>query len=186
MNVEGDYAPLTGSREVRDICWRSSALGRAKAHRVSREGVSLPRLFTVARPTMQKLFLGALALLLIAAPAVSAQTYSGSILVGHAVTGLAGGATEIFEACTPDGELAGVDGVWFDIGTGDNRTFALTMDSTLDADVYFYDAGCSYISDYSGAQNFLGEAEAGIVPEGARFAIVDGFAGTGAFELTIS
>ena len=59
------------------------------------------------------------------------------------------------------------------------------MDPTLDADVWFYDAACNFINDDSMAQAFVGETESSTVPAGAAYAVVDGFAGTGNFTLTV-
>lgn len=134
---------------------------------------------------MQKILLAAIALTLAATPLAAADTYSGSILVGHPVTAVIGGVTENAEPCTPGGATAGIDGVWFDIGDVGGMAFSLTMDDTLDADVWFYTASCAFIDSNVGALAGFGTLESGAVPAGAKFAVVDGFAGTGGFQLTV-
>src|SRR5438552_11414162 len=116
-----------------------------------------------------------------AAPqAMAANTYSGSVVVGHPVTAAAGGVSEIAAACSPGGAVDGIDGQWFALAATDpGQAATLTMDPTLDADVWFYDAACNFINDDSMAQAFVGETESSRVPAAAAYAVVDGFAGTG-------
>lgn len=110
---------------------------------------------------------------------------TGTILVGHPATGVVGGVTENLAPCTTDDPLNGVDGVWVDLGDFQGHDAVLTVDATLDGDLYFYDSGCGFLPEGTMAAGFLGATEAGVVPVDAQYAIVDGFLGTGAFTLTV-
>lgn len=123
---------------------------------------------------------------LLASPASAAFSGSGSILVGHPVTGFTGGVAEIAGRCDSQSELNGTDGVWFDISGNENLTAVLTMSEELDADAWFYDANCRFIRDSSMAQLGIGETEVGIVPGGAAYVVVDGFLGSGTFTIDIA
>jgi subtilisin family serine protease len=119
----------------------------------------------------------------VAAP-VPPTVFAGSILVGNPASADAG-VVQTAAACNPASPLNGLDGVWYNIA-GAGSSFSLTMDATLDVDVYFHTASCARVGGSIGAQGFLGATEAGTVPSGAAFAIVNGFAGTGTFVLTLT
>lgn len=125
-------------------------------------------------------------------PAASAshdETFEedGEILAGQPGTGLGVGAAELGAACDTDSDLNGVDGQWHNITGFAEHEFELTMDDTLDVDVFFYDADCSWINaDSTGAEGFVGQTEDGTVPANAAFAVVNGWAGTGSYTLTIN
>lgn len=137
--------------------------------------------------TNNKLILcGVVAFVLAFAGTASADDYNGDILLGSPPAGLGTGTTELAAPCDDQSDLNGTDGVWFDIGDDDGTSFTLTMDATLDADVYFYDAECDYISDTVGGQAGLGADESGAVPSDATYAIVVGYLGTGSFTLSLA
>jgi len=127
-------------------------------------------------------------LALAAAPAAagSSTTFEGRISIGHPTTFLGLGVTELFAPCDEASELNGVDGVWFEVAGLAGADFLLTMEQTLDADVYFYDDSCSFLEADGGADNFFDLPESGTVPPGAEYAIVTAFTGFGAFTLTLT
>jgi hypothetical protein len=133
------------------------------------------------------ILLAAASLLTMAPAAVAGhgETFDedGEILVGQPGAGV----TERGAACDTESGLNGVDGQWYAIDGFGDHDFELTMDDTLDVDLYFYTAGCDFVNaDADGAEAFLGGTEDGTVPSEAAFAVVDGFAGTGGFTLSIS
>lgn len=125
-------------------------------------------------------------------------TLSGTIPVGNpAQTAGAGGLTENLSPCDPAG--AAIDGIWFDIAGHEGDAAVLTLTgpnaAASDADAYFYTAECARIAYTAMAQQFIGlgagpfvtNTETGTVPEGAAFAIVNGFFGASiGFELTLT
>ncbi|PSG98256.1 hypothetical protein BRD56_01290 [Thermoplasmatales archaeon SW_10_69_26] len=137
------------------------------------------------------ILLAAASLLTMAPAAVAGhgETFEedGEILLGQPGTNAGVGVTELGAACDTESELNGVDGQWYAIDGFDDHDFELTMDDTLDVDMYFYTTECEFIDDgFDGAEAFLGGTEDGTVPSEAAFAVVDGFAGTGDFTLSIS
>lgn len=110
---------------------------------------------------------------------------TGEILVGNPSTGVIGGVTELAAPCDTGSDLNGFDGQWHDISGFSDHAFVLDPADTLDADVWFYNASCGFISNSTGAQAFIGANENGTVPENATFAVVDGFVGTGSYKLSI-
>lgn len=100
---------------------------------------------------------------------------SGTIAVGNPLGLATGGVSEMFGACTDDTTFNGIDGIPFVVpvevlNTG--ATLATSGAAAIDADVYWYDAACALVDDYSMA--VTGEAdEAGTVPDTAAFGIVD-------------
>ena len=122
---------------------------------------------------------------LAAVPAI-ADEYSGSIFIGHPVTAVAGGIDENLGGCNGIAD-PGIDGQWFDLRNEAPGSFAiLDPDDSLDADAWFYTASCGFIDDDVLARQFVGAAETGTVPAGAAYVVVDGYAGTGNFTLTIT
>jgi hypothetical protein len=116
---------------------------------------------------------------------------SGTITLGQPGIGI----TETVGECDTASDVQGLDGMWFAIEGHDAWSGRLELPAAeTDADVYFYDAECSYI-DYSDmAQNFIAlgvepvadNSEVGTVPEGAAFAVVNGFVGSQiSFTLTL-
>lgn len=136
------------------------------------------------RTTAAALLLGSL--LVLPTAVAASTTFSGTITAGHPATGVGVGVTELGAACDTEADLNGVDGHWFDVAAYDGWTFVLTMDATLDADVWFYDASCTPIDDGSGAKGIIGVQETGKVPSNAAYAIVNGYAGTGSFTLKLT
>lgn len=130
---------------------------------------------------------GALSALLAAA----APAHAEMILVGNPATAVGAGVTEFVGGCDPASPVQGIDGYWYDIAGKAGAPATLTMDPTLDVDAYFYDSACTYLdattsdgSPIMGA-GFIGETEHATVPDGARYIVVNGFAGTGNFTLAI-
>lgn len=138
------------------------------------------------RPTSLALALLAVLALAAPGPALAESTYEGSILLGHPGT-MAGvsASGDTLASCEPEHPASGVDAVWFELPDEPIASFELAMDDTLDADVYFYDDTCRWIVHLVGAQGFLGATERGNVPADAAYAVVEGPAGAGAFELTL-
>ena len=131
-----------------------------------------------------------LLVLSIAAPATAGHgpqfTATGTVLVGDPASAVIGGVTENVAPCDPGSAANGVDGIWYDIQGFGVHTATLTMDSTADFDIYWYDESCQFIDDVTMAANFVGETEMGTVPFDARYAVVDLFIGGAAtFNLTI-
>lgn len=122
---------------------------------------------------------------LAAAPAI-ADEYSGSILIGHPATAVAGGVDENLGGCVGIAD-PGIDGQWFDLQHEAPGSHAiLDPDDALDADAWFYTASCEFINNDVLARQFVGVTEAGTMPSGAAYVVVDGYAGTGNFTLTIT
>lgn len=113
---------------------------------------------------------------------------SGHIVAGHPATWFVGGVTEIVAPCEENSTFDGIDGVWFNISGSDGLELILIPDLTLDADAWFYDAGCDLLDGEIGVldEGLIGVPVSGFVPSGAAWVIIDGFAGSGNFEFTIS
>lgn len=94
------------------------------------------------------------------------------------------------------GNYDGFDGVWIDLRdkAQEGTPLAVTMDQTLDIDIYFYalqdlnedgEPECTRISDSAVAGGFFGEGETGEVYPGAQFIWVEGWGGHGDFTVTL-
>jgi hypothetical protein len=128
--------------------------------------------------------------LTLAMPAVADHgqfTATGTVTAGNPATFLTGGVSEIFGECDPNSSFNGVDGIWYDIQGFGAHTATLTMNPDADFDAYWYDETCTFIEDFTMAQNSIGVTETAPVPATARFVVVDMFLGTnGTFTLTIN
>lgn len=126
-------------------------------------------------------FVLAAAVLLV--PSTLAGTYTGTFTgPGH---GFLPGVTATLAPCDPGSASQGVDGYWFDIGhEPPGATYTLAVATTLDADLVFHDSACNFLT-HDGATSGLGATLTGVVPAGADWVLVDNFAGSGAFTLTI-
>lgn len=130
--------------------------------------------------------LTALSLLTVVAGTATAAVHQGTILAGNPVSSIGAGPTEVVFECDEGAPTTGVDAQWFNVA-GEGTQFELIMDPGLDADVYFYDAGCSWLDDGGdGAEGGAGVTETGDLPTGTAYAIVVGAFGSGAFTLTVS
>jgi hypothetical protein len=115
---------------------------------------------------------------------------TGTITAGNPASAAVGGVTELADACLSDTAAEGVDGVWFAVAEdliGADAVLTGDGGAANDFDVYWYDASCSLISNYTMANDPApGENEQGVVPDAAAFGIVDLFSGANAsFTLTI-
>lgn len=118
------------------------------------------------------------------ATGASHGTFEGAILLGNPTTAVTRGVSEAAADCQPGSPANGVDGVWHRVDEFAGGTFTLTMESTLDADLYFYTLDCTSINDKrDGAEALMGFAETGDVPPDAGYAIVNGFVGSGSYTL---
>lgn len=107
--------------------------------------------------------------------------------------------TNQFARCDPDSDLNGLDGVWYDIDGFGGHQATLTMDPDSLFEVHWYDESCRFTYTggldspwlcaglcVSGDPRELGKTVTAVVPEDARFAIVDLYYGANAaFTLTI-
>lgn len=107
--------------------------------------------------------------------------------------------TNQFARCDPESDLNGLDGVWYDIAGFGGHTATLTMDPHALFEVHWYDERCRFTYTggldspwlcagvcVSGDPRELGKTVTAVVPDDARFAIVDLYYGADAtFTLTI-
>lgn len=101
-------------------------------------------------------------------------------------------------ACDSGSDLQGIDGYWYDLGaegvSGTGFEFLLTTDDPMDVDALFYDSDCGQVAVVgdcfvaTGLDDPLGDCqeESGPVPDNAEFLLVQNFAGSGTYQLTIS
>lgn len=127
---------------------------------------------------------------LVAAPFAHADEHTffsedGIVMLPNPTSKAVGGVTESFNPCGTDdpdlGDLNGVDGHWIELPEGAvGRAATLTSDA-VDMDVWFYTGfgtGCALINDDADPSAYnmatdLTANEAGTIPAGATFAIVD-------------
>lgn len=141
---------------------------------------------------MKKMLLTAVAALtaLSMVPASAAFSESGLILGSGPSSKVIGGVTELGYSCknaqaldpdAPDemSNLQGVDGYWIALPADVEGATATLTSTAVDADVWFYNEGCTGLfTDTPGNGHYematLGTAnETGPIPVGAAFAIVD-------------
>ncbi len=106
------------------------------------------------------------------------------------------GITQAGSACDPEGDLQGVDGYWYDLEahgvSGAGFEFLLTTEDPMDVDAVFYDDGCGLLEEVGAC--FIGpleepplcQQESGPVPDGAAYLLIQNFAGSGTYQLTVS
>jgi len=141
---------------------------------------------------MLKRFAAACAVATIVAGPMSATAgdgpIAGSILIGHPLTGVTGGVTEIAGACDPASPFQGVDGHWVQLAGQTQADLVQTANADIsDLDIYFYTAECGFVAGASLATDAIGGGESGPIPAEAGYLIVDAFIGAGAgFDLTLS
>jgi hypothetical protein len=138
---------------------------------------------------MRRLALSTLLLALAMGPAHGASdfTVSGTIALPSPEANLSGGVTEIAGACDPSSPVQSVDGDWILLPDGaDGQAITIVPDAASDMDGYFYDASCSLIRYFDLAAKTSGRTETGIVPDAAKYVIVDQADGlNGTYTLTI-
>lgn len=123
-------------------------------------------------------------MLLFAAPLVTAdEQYAGTFL-GPGTLGL--GHQDALSDCAPDDTPLGQGFLFALSGDAPGNAFVLTMDPTIDVDVWFYDDDCHELGGAVGAQGFVGETETGTIPAGATVAFVENYLGAGAFDMIVS
>lgn len=143
---------------------------------------------------MKKIMLLALAALtalsMVPSQADEGFSVSGTILGSGPSSKAVGGVTELGYSClnaqaldpdAPDemSNLQGVDGYWIALPEGVDGLTGTLVSTAVDADVWFYDEGCTgMFDDVPGNGHYematLGTAnETGPIPVGAAFAIVD-------------
>lgn len=121
------------------------------------------------------------------------EEIAGSLEIGIPVSDIVGSVAFNVGSCDPAGPLNGVDGAVYDISKHAGHYLELELESTLDADVYFYTAECDLIDEHLEAaegsyddsfnNGFVGETERGFIPPEAAFAEVAGYLGNGGYVL---